>query len=53
MGTVWLALREEATYRRLYAIKRLRDELRHDSHARASFLDEARIAGLLAKTRTS
>jgi hypothetical protein len=47
MGTVELAVREEGRFRRLYAIKRLREIYREDDEAREMFLDEARIAGLL------
>lgn len=47
MGTVDLAVRREGTFRRLYAIKRLRESYREDPEFRAMFLDEARIAGFI------
>jgi serine/threonine-protein kinase len=47
MGKVEIAVREEARFRRVYAIKRLRAELSSDPDIRAMFLEEARIAGLL------
>ena len=47
MGTVDLAVRSEGTFRRLYAIKRLRESYREDPEFRAMFLDEARIAGFI------
>lgn len=47
MGTVSLAIREDGRFRRVYAMKRLRPENRHDPRVRAMFLEEARIAGLL------
>lgn len=47
MGTVELAVRREGTFRRLYAIKRLRESYREDPEFRAMFLDEARIAGFI------
>ncbi len=50
MGTVSLAVREEGRFRRAYAIKRLRQAYREDSHVRSMFLEEARIAGLLHHT---
>lgn len=48
MGTVQLAVRREGTFARVFAIKRLHPHLREDAEVRAMFLDEARIAGLLA-----
>src|SRR5215217_4254742 len=47
MGRVDLAVRREATFSRLCAIKRLHEHLREDTDVRAMFLDEARIAGLI------
>lgn len=47
MGRVELAIREEGRFRRVYAVKRLRDEFLDDSELRAMFLEEARVAGLL------
>lgn len=47
MGRVDLVVRTEGTFRRLYALKRLHENLRSDPEVRQSFLDEARIAGLL------
>lgn len=47
MGRVFLAQRQEGAFRRLYAIKRLLPALTRDAAARAAFLDEARLAGLL------
>jgi len=47
MGRVDLAVRREATFSRLCAIKRLHQHLREDAEVRAMFLDEARIAGLI------
>ncbi len=47
MGRVVLAVRTEGGLRRLYALKRLRAELVEDEVARESFLDEARLMGLL------
>lgn len=48
MGKVEIAVREEARFRRVYAVKRLRAELSNDPDIRAMFLEEARIAGLLS-----
>ncbi len=47
MGLVELAIREEGRFRRLYAVKRLRDSYRDDPDFREMFLEEARIAGLI------
>jgi len=47
MARVEIAVRAEGRFRRLYALKRLRGELRDDESARAMFLEEARVAGLL------
>ncbi len=47
MGRVDLAVRREARFSRLCAIKRLHQHLREDAEVRAMFLDEARIAGLI------
>ncbi|MEM9193114.1 MAG: serine/threonine-protein kinase [Myxococcota bacterium] len=47
MGTVELAVRREESFRRLYAVKRLKELYRDDATMEAMFLDEARIAGLL------
>lgn len=47
MGEVALAVRSRGSFERLYAIKRLKPELRADSAARSMFLEEARLAGML------
>lgn len=47
MGVVYVGLREEGHFRRLYAVKRLHAHLSDDAAFRAMFLDEARIAGLV------
>ena len=47
MGEVELAMRTEGQFRRLYAIKRLRESMKDDEGAREMFLDEARLAGLV------
>jgi tRNA A-37 threonylcarbamoyl transferase component Bud32 len=47
MGVVYVGLREEGRFRRLYAVKRLHPHLSDDASFRAMFLDEARIAGLV------
>ncbi len=47
MGRVELAIREEGHFRRIYAIKRLREAFVDDEAVRQMFLDEARIAGLV------
>jgi serine/threonine-protein kinase len=47
MGRVALALRREGQFRRLYALKRIKEEYREESSVRAMFLEEARISGLI------
>jgi len=47
MGRVELAVREEGVFRRIYAIKRLRESFGDDEAVRKMFLDEARIAGMI------
>jgi len=47
MGQVDLAVRREGSFERLFAIKRLRPEFLSETEARAMFVDEARIAGLI------
>lgn len=47
MGTVELALREEAGFERLYAVKRIRAAFADDVEIRAMFVEEARLAGLI------
>ena len=47
MGCVDLVARDRGHFHRLYARKRLREELRDDETFRRMFLEEARIAGLL------
>jgi serine/threonine-protein kinase len=47
MGRVDLVARRDGAFFRLFALKRLKPELAHDSVVRGMFLDEARIAGLL------
>ncbi|MGE0787826.1 MAG: protein kinase [Sandaracinaceae bacterium] len=47
MGEVHLAARRDGERTRLYALKRIREEHRHDRMLRAMFLDEARLAGLV------
>ncbi|MEM9071127.1 MAG: serine/threonine-protein kinase, partial [Myxococcota bacterium] len=47
MGTVELVVREEREFRRVYAMKRLRPELRGQPDVEAMFRSEAKIAGLL------
>lgn len=47
MGTVDLVLRQEGTFRRLYAIKQPHAGLGDDEGFRQMFLDEGRIAGML------
>ncbi|MEZ4219914.1 MAG: serine/threonine-protein kinase [Polyangiaceae bacterium] len=47
MGSVELATRREGSFERLFAVKRLKDELASEAEVRAMFLDEARIAGLI------
>jgi len=46
-GKVELAFRRDARFRRMYAVKRLLGNLRHDPEARAAFLREARVSGTL------
>jgi len=48
MGTVEIAIREEGAFRRVYAVKRLREAYLDDPAVRAMFLDEGRIAGLIS-----
>jgi len=47
MGRVELVVRSEGQFRRAYACKRLRRRLVDDPDARAMFVSEARIAGLV------
>jgi serine/threonine-protein kinase len=47
MGRVELAVRREGKFERLYAVKRLQPAAREDRAARAMFLEEARLAGLI------
>ncbi len=47
MGRVDLVVRREGRFERLFAMKRLRPELRDDVEVQAMFLEEARVAGLL------
>jgi hypothetical protein len=47
MGRVELAMRQEGAFRRLYAVKRLKESYRDDEEFLRMFLDEARIAGFL------
>jgi serine/threonine-protein kinase len=47
MGQVDLVARQEGTFFRLFAIKRLRPDLVSEAEVRTMFLDEARIAGLI------
>lgn len=47
MGRVDLVVRREGRFERLFAMKRLRPELRDDREVQAMFLEEARVAGLL------
>jgi serine/threonine-protein kinase len=47
VGQVVLALRREGSFERLYAVKRLRAELRDDEDFRTMFFDEARLAGFV------
>jgi len=42
-----LVARQEGTFFRLFAVKRLRPDLVSEAEVRAMFLDEARIAGLV------
>lgn len=52
MGTVYLARlsSEDVGFRRLYALKLLRNHLSQDAQTAKDFLDEARVAGLLHHT---
>ena len=45
MGSVELAVREVRSFKRLYAVKRLKPAFRDDESLLRMFLDEARIAG--------
>lgn len=47
MGRVDLVLRRADRFERVFAMKRLRGELLDETDARAMFLEEARLAGLL------
>ncbi|MCU0671178.1 MAG: serine/threonine protein kinase [Myxococcota bacterium] len=47
MGAVYIAARRRAGFRRLFALKRLRDDLASDPSARAMLLEEGRLAGLI------
>jgi serine/threonine-protein kinase len=47
MGQVYLAVRREGAFERLFALKRLKPELVDEPDVRAMFLDEARLAGLI------
>jgi eukaryotic-like serine/threonine-protein kinase len=47
MGRVDLAMRQEGAFRRLYAVKRLKESYREEEDFLRMFLDEARIAGFL------
>jgi serine/threonine-protein kinase len=47
MGRVELAMRQEGAFRRLYAVKRLKESYREEEDFLRMFLDEARIAGFL------
>ncbi|MFK7988435.1 MAG: serine/threonine-protein kinase [Sandaracinaceae bacterium] len=47
MGRVEVAMRKEAHFERLFAVKRLHAHFAADTAARTMFLDEARIAGLI------
>lgn len=47
MGRVELALRQEGSFRRTYAVKRLAPEIAKDPLSRTMFVDEARVAGLI------
>jgi serine/threonine-protein kinase len=48
MGQVELAFRRQGRFKRLFAVKRMHSHLVDDPDARQMFLEEARIAGLLA-----
>ncbi len=47
MGSVSLVVRQEGSFSRLYAMKRLHAHLQSDEQLNAMFLDEARFAGLI------
>lgn len=47
MGQVDLCVREDKTFRRLYAMKRLKPGIREDAECRLMFVQEARLAGLV------
>lgn len=47
MGRVDLVVRQEGSFRRLYAIKQPHEFLREDDEFRNMFLDEARLAGAI------
>lgn len=47
MGQVDLCVREDKTFRRLYAMKRLKPAIREDAECRLMFVQEARLAGLV------
>lgn len=47
MGQVDLCVREDGSFRRLYAMKRLKPGIREDAECRAMFVQEARLAGLV------
>ncbi len=47
MGTVYLGVRRNGDFERIYAIKRLHPHLAKDPDVRTMFMDEARLAGLV------
>ena len=47
MGQVDLCVREGGSFKRLYAMKRLKPGVREDAECRAMFVQEARLAGLV------
>ncbi|AKF08985.1 serine/threonine-protein kinase [Sandaracinus amylolyticus] len=47
MGRVELSVRRGPSFQRLYAVKRLRPAVAADADARAMFLEEGRLAGLI------
>lgn len=47
MGQVDLCVREDKSFRRLYAMKRLKPGIREDAECRMMFVQEARLAGLV------
>lgn len=47
MARVQLVMRREGEFERLYAMKRLRDDLRDEPELRTMFVHEARVAGLV------